>query len=70
VEFRAGAKAELKEVGVDAGIKVPVNIGRIFGWVLEQLPGRGRYMKMLTRLKLAEKRYATLEPQLRHIWNA
>jgi hypothetical protein len=60
----------LKGIGLDPGITVavPVPIGRIWGWILEQLPGRGRYMKVLMRLKLADQRYIDVGPHLERIW--
>ena len=68
LELGVGAKADVKGVGVDAGIKIPVPIGRIWGWILEQLPGR-RYLKMLTRLKVAEQRYAHVDRHLKTVWS-
>jgi hypothetical protein len=70
VEFLVGVKAGEKGVGLEVGIKVPVPIGRIWGWILEQIPGHGRHMKVLTRLKLAEQRYAELGTHLSKIWKS
>ncbi len=61
-------KDGFKGIGIDAGIKVPLPIDRIWGWILEKLPGR-RYIKVLTRLKLAERRYPKFERYLEEIWS-
>jgi hypothetical protein len=71
--FESGAKAGWEKDGfkgicVDAGIKVPVPIGRIWGWILEKLPGH-RYVKVLTRLKLIEHQYPRFERHLQKIWS-
>jgi hypothetical protein len=71
--FESAAKAGWEKDGfkgicVDAGIKVPVPIGRIWGWILEKLPGH-RYVKVLTRLKLVEHQYPKFERHLQKIWS-
>lgn len=68
VEFGVGASVGEKGIGVDASIKVPVPAGRIWGWVLEQLPGH-RYLKVLRRLKLAERQYEHLDRALKTVWD-
>jgi hypothetical protein len=68
VELGIGANVGEKGIGVDAGIKVPVPAGRIWGWILEQLPGR-RYLKVLRRLKLAERQYAHMDRELKTVWD-
>jgi hypothetical protein len=61
-------KDGFKGIALDGGIKVPVPIDRIWGWILEKLPGH-RYIKVLTRLKLAEHRYPKFERYLEKIWS-
>jgi len=61
-------KDGFKGIGIDAALKIPVPIGRIWGWILENLPG-GRYIKVLTRLKLAQHQYPKFERYLREIWS-
>jgi hypothetical protein len=68
VELGIGANAGEKGIGVDASVKVPVPAGRIWGWILEQLPGH-RYLKILKRLKLAERQYTHMDRELRTVWN-
>jgi hypothetical protein len=53
--------------GLDPAWNVPVD--RIWGWVYSQLPGR-RYMKVLTRLALAQAEYEHLDRHVGTIWNA
>ena len=53
VELGVGATVEAKGVGIDASIKTAVAVDRIWGWVMELLPGH-RYVKLLTRLQMAQ----------------
>ncbi len=69
LELGVGAKADHTGVGVDAGIKIPVPVGRIWGWALEQLPGR-RYLKVLRRLRIANEQYGHMDRHLKEIWSA
>jgi hypothetical protein len=57
-----------KGIGIDAGLAVPIRTGRIWGMILERLPGR-RYLKVLRRLKLADQAYAHLDRHLRTVWS-
>jgi hypothetical protein len=65
----AASDVELKVsmTGLDPSWKVPVD--RIWGWIYSQLPGR-RYMKLLTRMALAEAEYEQIDKHVRTIWNA
>jgi hypothetical protein len=69
VELGVGATVEAKGVGIDAGVKAAVPIDRIWGWIMEQLPGH-RYAKLLTRLQLAQNQYDHLDRHLRRLWQS
>ena len=68
LELGVGVSAGEKGIGIDVGIKVPLPVGRIWGWTLEQLPGH-RYLKILKRLKLAETQYIHMDRALKTVWN-
>jgi hypothetical protein len=60
-----GLSVGLTGVGIKADRALPV--GRLWGWVLRQLPGR-RYTKLLTRMHLAAREYRHLDRHLLTLW--
>ena len=62
-----GVSGGLTGVGLDVGFPIP--IGRLWGWVLSQLPGH-RYTKLLMRMHLATHEYRWLDRHLAALWNA
>lgn len=64
--FDLGLNAGLTGVGIDVGASVP--IGRLWGWVLGQLPGR-RYTKLLMRMQIATHEYRHIDRHLRTLWS-
>jgi hypothetical protein len=62
------AEAGLTGVGVDPGVRCEIPTSRIWGWVLDQIPGH-RYVKVLTRLALDQRQYPKIERHLRTLWN-
>ena len=69
LEIGAGAQIGTTGVGIDAGVSVPIPVDRIWGWILEQLPGH-RYIKLLTRLRLAKNEYEHLDRHLYTLWKS
>jgi hypothetical protein len=69
VDLKIGAGAEISTtgIGIDAGVSVPIPVGRIWGWILEQLQGH-RYIKLLTRLRLTQDNYEHLDRHLHTLW--
>jgi hypothetical protein len=63
----AASNVELKVsmTGLGPSWKVPVD--QIWGWICSQLPGR-RYMKILTRLALAQAEYEDYSKHIRTVW--
>jgi hypothetical protein len=51
--------------GLDSSWKVPID--QIWGWISSQLPGR-RYMKVLTRLALAQAEYEQIGKHIGTVW--
>lgn len=64
--LKFGLKAEVTGVGLEVG--VPIHLGRLWGWILQHLPGR-RYTKLLMRMQLAAQEYRSLDHHLHTIWN-
>jgi hypothetical protein len=69
-EFAAPASSNLElkvsMMGLDPSWKAPID--EIWSWIYGQLPGR-RYMKLLTRLTLAQGEYEQLDKHIGTVWN-
>lgn len=63
----SGVDLKVSMAGVDPQWNVPVD--QIWGWIYSQLPGR-RYMKLLTRLALAQAEYEQIDKHIGTLWNA
>lgn len=68
---RGGATAELGLnaglTGVGLGVGLPIPVGRLWGWISSQIPGR-RYTKLLMRLQLAAHEYRRIDRHLHTLW--
>jgi hypothetical protein len=69
LEVGLSASVEAKGVGIDAGVKAAVPVDRIWGWILDRIPGH-RYVKLLTRLQMAQDRYERLDRHLHQLWTS
>jgi hypothetical protein len=61
------AEMKVSLTGVEVALKIPLE--KIWGWIQGQLPGT-RYLKLLTKLTLAQAEYLAIDKHVKTIWQA